>query len=123
MAAERPPRILAYAFEHESLLHLLAYANVNVSKLDPLDTYDIKCLPVFEATIIKPPEDDAEFDKRISRQDGKYFVCEDSEFVRVRRLHLKFELIKKVNAWAWLPRIPFSLLVFLVFLFWSLKSV
>jgi hypothetical protein len=123
MATERPSRVLSYAFEHESLLHLLAYTNVNVSKLDPLDTYDIKCLPVFEATIIKPPEDDTDFDKRISRQEGKYFVCEDSEFVQVSKLHLKFELTKKANVWAWLPRVPFSLMVFLVVLFWSLKSV
>eukprot|EP01083_Nonionella_stella_P259655 886296_1 len=65
-AAERPPTTLAFAFQHESLLRLLFYCccaddldNVDimdVGSLDcPLDGYDIVCLPVFEAMIIKPP--------------------------------------------------------------------
>lgn len=117
MAAERTPPSLPYAFEHESLLHLLSYANVNIAKLDPLDTYDIKCLAVFRATIIQPPKNhDEEFDERITRQEGKYFVCENDEFVRISKLHLTFELSKKVQ---WLPTgIPFVvLLIALVWIF------
>ena len=54
-ATERVQPALSLAFQHESLIHLLCYANVDVASLDPLDSYDITCLPVFEATIIKPP--------------------------------------------------------------------
>jgi hypothetical protein len=117
MAAERPPKPLALALEHESLLYLLYFANINVAKLDPLNTYDIKCLPVFEAAIIKPPAKEMgynEFDERITHQEGKYFVCADSEFVWITKLHLTFELTNKVDVWRWLPAVPFSLLVFLV---------
>lgn len=117
MAAERTSPLLPYALEHESLLHLLSYANVNVAKLDPLDTYDIRCLAVFEATIIQPPHHNTEeFDERITRQEGKYFVCENDEFVRISKLHLTFELSKKVK---WMPRgIPLSLVVLLIALVW-----
>lgn len=118
MATERQPRSLAYAFQHESLLHLLSYVHADVAKLDALDTYVIKCLPVFEATIIKPPMGDKEFDERITRQEGKYFVCEESEFVRVVKLHLTFELTKKLDVWQWLTKVPLSLLVLLVALAW-----
>ena len=108
---------MPYALEHESLLHLLSYANINVAKLDPLDTYDIRCLAVFEATIIQPPHHNTEeFDERITRQEGKYFVCENDEFVRISKLHLTFELSKKVK---WMPRgIPLSLVVLLIALVW-----
>ena len=118
-AAERPPRSLAYAFHHESLLHLLSYARVDVTNLDSLDTYVIKCLPVFEAIIIKPPVDDKDFDERISRQEGKYFVCEQSEFVRIKKLHLTFELSKNIDVWQCLRKVPWSLLVILIALAWS----
>ncbi len=113
-AAERPPPALSVAFQHESLLHLLCHAGIDVSDLDPLDSYSITCFPVFEATIIKPPppgiaddgdivgkEDGKEYatTSTATRQEGKYYVCSDGEFVRISKLHLTFELSKKSSFW------------------------
>mmetsp|Transcript_5055 Transcript_5055/g.9886 ORF Transcript_5055/g.9886 Transcript_5055/m.9886 type:complete len:574 (-) Transcript_5055:39-1760(-) len=131
-AAERPPRALASAFRHECLLHLLCHAGVDIASLDPLDGYDIVCLPVFEATIVKPSptattgEEDAlnneSNDNCTTRQEGKYFVCADGEFVRLTNLHLAFELSKKSNVWRWLPsRIPVSLIVLLAAMLWMVR--
>jgi len=131
-AAERPPRALESAFRHECLLHLLCYAGVDIASLDPLDGYDIVCLPVFEATIIKPsptatadkedPLNNESSDNCTTRQEGKYFVCADGEFVRITKLHLTFELSKKSNVWRWLPsRIPVSLIVLLAAIVWMVR--
>jgi hypothetical protein len=120
MAAERQPKSLSYAFEHESLLRLLSFANVDITELDSLDTYDIKCLSVFEATIINPPRDDKDIDEITTRKQGKYYIVTDSEFVHVTKLHLTLELTKKVDMWCWLPNQPsIVILVLFVALFWA----
>ncbi|KAL7548955.1 hypothetical protein ACHAWF_014081 [Thalassiosira exigua] len=134
-AAERPPAALSSAFQHECLLHLLCLAGMDVSTLEPLDCYNIKCLPVFEATILKPPSKvinrENSDDKgsgvvtgnansnHCTRQEGKYFVCPNSELVRLTKLHLTFELSKKSKAWV--PRFLFYLTVMLVAILWMIK--
>lgn len=122
-AAERPPPGLSSAFRHEALLHLLCHAGVDITNLDPLNEYDIKCLPVFEATIIKPPSSlhtHGSSSKICTRQEGKYFVCPDCEHVRITRLHLTIELARRFSLWRSLPRIPLYLIGLVVALFWAL---
>ncbi|KAL9190545.1 hypothetical protein ACHAXT_000251 [Thalassiosira profunda] len=126
-AAEQPPPTLFAAFQHEALLHLLFCAGVDVSSVDPLESYDIKCLPVFEATIIKPPAEGSSSEgkrsKSVTRQEGKYFVCSDSEFVRITKLHLTIELSKKSDVWhrLVLPRLPVALIVLLAAIIWAMR--
>jgi hypothetical protein len=148
-AAQRPPRSLEYAFNHLSLLNLLsAVAGIDVSRLDPLDCYDIACLPVFEATIIKPPPPSSSSslskDKsghshaktdpaviatggnRHTRQDGKYYVCPDGDLVRITGLHLTIELTRKSSSlWrsSFLAPIllPLSLIVLLLAMNWTMR--
>ena len=114
--ATRNTKSLAYAFQHESLLRLLHFAKVDVTSLGPLDEYDISCLPVFEAKIIAPPprqdkgaaeaaKTSAVDTKRFTRQEGKYFVA-DSDFIRITKLHLRFDLTKRPSVWSWLSFRP-----------------
>ena len=116
-AAEHPPPSLALAFQHESFYQLLCFAGVDIVSLGPLDTYDIKCLPVFEATIIHPPREKqcsklGEDERCFTRQEGKYFVCSDSEFIRITKLHLNFELTKKSDLLQWLTfHLPLTIVV------------
>jgi hypothetical protein len=59
---------LEYAFNHLSLLNLLsAVAGIDVSRLDPLDCYDIACLPVFEVFFgnEKEREETSESDSKV----------------------------------------------------------
>jgi len=127
-AAERPPLALHLAFQHESLLRLLCHTEVDVASLNPLDDYDITCLPVFEATIIKPPplptdeEEERNNKNHTTRQEGKYFVCEDSNHIRITKLHLTIELSKKPDVWRWVPsRLPISWIVLLVAILWIIR--
>ena len=128
-AAQQKSAALASAFQHEALLHLLCFANVDISDLEPLENYDITCLPVFEAMIIRPPsgddedEDDNDNDNLqcTTRQEGKYFVCTDSEFIRITKLHLTIELRKKTSMWGMLPRIPLWLIVVILALLWMIR--
>lgn len=137
-AAERPPKGLASAFVHESLVQLLIAGGVDVeSFLDcSLDGYDVVCLPVFEAVIIKPPLEDDVDDRNgtvdgmadgtqsagMTRQEGKYFVCSDSEFVRITKLHLTIELRKKSDVWERLVLSRYSLgvIVLIVAMLWAM---
>lgn len=143
-AAERAPRTLSGAFYHESLLHLLHFGNADVANLDPLDGYEIKCLPVFEAKIIKPPSDENDNDntdkgfslrsrkrKELSGtyQEGKYYVCSNGEYVRLTRLYLTIELTKKSDLWQRLmtvllppPRLLGALVVLLLSMLWMILS-
>ena len=89
----------------------------DIADLEPLNSYDITCLPVFEATIIKPSistssDDEVESSssttttnknsKNPTIQDGKYYVCKDSEYIRLSNLHLTIELRKKTSIWSWI---------------------
>lgn len=88
-AAQHPPKSLSFAFNHDSLLDLLSLCDVDVSSLDQLVQYNITCLPVFGATIIKPPPQISTGSDRIcsTRQDGKYYVVSDSEMIRMKCAH------------------------------------
>ena len=113
-AAQSPVPALASAFQHECILHLLCLGNVDISDLEPLNSYDITCLPVFEATIIKPSITGDENigssstaaknkgSKNPTIQDGKYYVCKDSEYIRLTKLHLTIELRKKTSILSWI---------------------
>ena len=115
-AAQGPVPVLASAFQHECILHLLCLGNVDISDLEPLNSYDITCLPVFEATIIKPSTSTSGDEKVGSSsntannkasqnptiQDGKYYVCKDSEYIRLTKLHLTIELRKKTSILSWI---------------------
>jgi len=111
-AAQSPVPALASAFQHECILHLLCLGNIDISDLEPLNSYDITCLPVFEATIIKPSsstsgdDDSSTTNNKASKnptiQDGKYYVCKDSEYIRLTNLHLTIELRKKTSIWSWI---------------------
>ena len=142
-AAERPPPTLAAAFQHEAFLRLLASAGVEVGAQD-LDRYRITCFPVFEAVIIRPPRphimgsDSGEIGiaeknggsnhggdaANITRQEGKYFVCTDGEFVRITKLHLAIELSERSDMSHFLSRslIAFSLIVMFVAVYWATWS-
>ena len=129
-AAEAPSQALSFAFQHEALLRILHYANVDISHLDPLSEYNIACLPIFEATIIAPPPKDVEESACSSksstgpctRQEGKYF-CTDSSLVRITRLHLRFEMSKKSTSWiSWNWRSPLSLIVLLIAIIWVMME-
>ena len=128
-AAQQPGPALASAFQHESILHLLCVANLDISDLEPLECYDIICLPVFEATIIQPSSKSkndtsggvSDNGNRYTKQEGKYFVCTDSEFIRITKLHLTIELTKKTSIWQLVPRIPISMVVVLVAVFWMIR--
>lgn len=76
------------AWRHWSLLSLL-----NLSS-DVLDGYSISCFPVFEAQIILPPHGNST-EKDCTRRDGNYFVVPNSQDIRITKLHLSFELVKK----------------------------
>ena len=93
-AAEGPSRLLQSAFEHEALLNLLLLGGVDLNRIEPLDTYDIVCLPVFEACIIKPPDGRVD-EKCPTFRDKKYYVVRDGEYIRLTKLHFTFELKKK----------------------------
>ena len=128
----------ASAFVHESLVQLLIAGGVDVgSFLDcSLDGYDVVCLPVFEAVIIKPPLEDDVDDRNgtvdgmadgtqsagMTRQEGKYFVCSDSEFVRITKLLLTIELRKKSDVWERLVLSRYSLgvIVLVVAMLWAM---
>ena len=56
-----------------------------------------------------------------TRQEGKYFVCTDSEFIRITKLHLTIELRKKTSIWDMLPRIPMWLIVVILALLWMIR--
>ena len=110
-AAQSPVPALASAFQHECILHLLCLGNVDIiSDLEPLNSYDITCLPVFEATIIKPSTTTSSDEKDGSStttgiptiQDGKYYVCKDSEYICLTKLHLTIELRKKTSILSWI---------------------
>ena len=133
-AAQSPVPALASAFQHECLLHLLCLGNVDISDLEPLNSYDITCLPVFEATIIKPSSSGKDEDgsststanNKVSKnptiQDGKYYVCKDSEYIRLTKLHLTIELRKKTSLWSWVTSSSLSLplIVVLIALIWMM---
>ena len=107
-AAQRSPKSLSYAFNHDSLLNLLSLCDVDVSSLDELDQYNITCLPVFGAMIIKPPPQTSTGSDRVcsTRQDGKYYVVSDSEMIRMTDLYLTIELTRKSSIWRYLPPVP-----------------
>ena len=108
-AAQRPPKSLSFAFNHDSLLDLLSLCDVDVSSLDQLVQYNITCLPVFGATIIKPPPQMSTGSDRIcsTRQDGKYYVVSDSEMIRITDLYLTIELTRKSSIWRYFSPVPF----------------
>jgi len=133
-AAQGPVPALASAFQHECILHLLCLGNVDISDLEPLNSYDITCLPVFEATIIKPSISSSGDDEKIESsttnnkasknptiQDGKYYVCKDSEYIRLTKLHLTIELRKKTSIWTWITsRLSLPLIVVVIALLWMM---
>ena len=137
-AAQGPVPALASAFQHECILHLLCLGNVDISDLEPLNSYDITCLPVFEATIIKPSTSTSGDEKVGSSsntannkasqnptiQDGKYYVCKDSEYIRLTNLHLTIELRKKTSLWTWITssRISLPLIVVVIALLWMMMT-
>ena len=129
-AAQQPGPALSSAFQHESILHLLCVANVDISDLEPLECYDIICLPVFEATIIQPSSKSkndtsgggiSDSINRYTKQEGKYYVCTDGEFIRITKLHLTIELTKKTSMWQLMPRIPISMVVILMAILWMMR--
>ena len=74
---------------------MLCHANVDVTKLDPLEEYNIVCIPMFEATIIASSTDAGVSSNHGSAaigngvytwQEGTY-CCTDSELVRITKLH------------------------------------
>eukprot|EP00751_Fragilariopsis_kerguelensis_P034504 CAMPEP_0170965154 /NCGR_PEP_ID=MMETSP0735-20130129/40778_1 /TAXON_ID=186038 /ORGANISM="Fragilariopsis kerguelensis, Strain L26-C5" /LENGTH=355 /DNA_ID=CAMNT_0011382507 /DNA_START=453 /DNA_END=1521 /DNA_ORIENTATION=- len=82
-------------------------------KKDLDELYDISCYSVFEARIIRPPNDGnnnnqqndnkngdderaaAESSKSSTRRDGKYYVVPNGHDIRITRLYLTFELTRK----------------------------
>jgi len=138
-AAQSPVPALASSFQHECILHLLCLGNVDISDLEPLNSYDITCLPVFEATIIKPSSSTSGEDGLSSTtttsnkstsnanptiQDGKYYVCKDSEYIRLTNLHLTIELRKKTSIWSWITPSSTSLplIVIVIALLWIMMT-
>lgn len=112
------------AFKHDSLRNILLLVENNLCfdndgdcdgddekrKKDLDEYYDISCYSVFEARIIRPPNDDnnnnqndnkngderaAAESKSPTRRDGKYYVVPNGQDIRITRLHLTFELTRK----------------------------
>ena len=80
------------------------------------DLYEVSCFPVFEARIVRPPQNEvdpsvvptsrqqqqnnAKNDNKncsdiMTKRDGKYYVVPDGRDVRITKLHLTLELTRK----------------------------
>lgn len=79
------------AWRHWSTLRLLQLSGPGVLK-----DYDVSCFPVFEAQIVSAPtHPTAEEKQSCTRRDGNYFVVPNARDIRVTKLHLTFELVKR----------------------------
>jgi hypothetical protein len=140
-----PTKTIRTALKHDSIGNLISMAAGGGWELDPDtkgsgnngaigmdnhgagtaavpfdDLYEVSCFPVFEARIVRPPEnegDPAGNDPSVvrtirqqqnnnnnncigtgsttTRRDGKYYVVPDGRDVRITKLHLTLELTRK----------------------------
>ena len=81
------------------------------------DMYEVSCFPVFEARIVRPPQNEgdpsvvptgrqqqnnnsnnrngSDIGSTMTKRDGKYYVVPDGRDVRITKLHLTLELTRK----------------------------
>ena len=106
---------LLQAWQHPAVLRLIlstlseSHAYINKSTHSACSfwhEYTVSCYPVFEATIIAPPDEDTDCkgEKHCTRREGKYYVVPNSDNIRITKLYLTIELKKRSTVGLrWLP--------------------
>lgn len=124
LEAWQHPALLCLIRDHTSTLDNTTTNTGDVGSRNILDQYTVTCYPVFQATIIAPPEqENATPSTNCTRRDGKYYVVPNSEDIRITRLHLTVELKRKTTALGSWPPTACSRMLYMITILVVLLSI